>query len=175
MEQHRGSVTTINSEEEEEEGVEGEAGDGGQPASQQTINSLVVDRTRSLPLARGSALKRRTAPADLAAMMQAWKLSQEGQAAQLEAARDKLGEEQRLSAAAASSSSSTGTGQQQGAGSSSDEDDSADARQRRRQQEEEGRRKSWARGEATMNHAEVRLMMEMMRQAKRAGQEVKQR
>jgi len=53
-----------------------------------------------------------------------------------------------------------------------EDDGGLEARQRRREADEEGRRKSWARGEATMNHAEVRLMMEMMRQAK-TGKEKK--
>ena len=50
-------------------------------------------------------------------------------------------------------------------GSSGDEDE--DERRRKvREEKEQGRRQSWARGAATMNHAEVRLMMDMMKQAK---------
>ena len=139
--------------------------------SRSPADGPVVDRTRSLPL-RAVRAQRKTAPADLSLMMEHWR--------QLQATgRDPLHE---LDKAATVAGRGGGGGVEVAAkgsrvsspadssGSSSEEEQppTGPGRQRRAEAKEQGRRQSWARGAATMNHAEVRLMMDMMRQAKQS-------
>ena len=136
----------------------------------------VVDRTRSLPLKGGvTRLHRKTAPADLAAMMNEWRLMEDKRAAQ---ATESLQRRESRPVVAANAQSDSDSDDD-----SDSTDDSEDEKRRKhrhatggghkrsgggrsKEQSDEERRKSWTRGEATMNHAEVRMMMEMMSAAK---------
>ena len=122
----------------------------------------VVDRTRSLPL-RAVRAQRKTAPADLSAMMEQWRQMQTQ--TQTAAAASSSAQQPPYRSGAAGRDSGSGRQRVPAAsddapGCSSSEEDEAEVQRARVEREQ-----SWVRGEATMNHAEVRLMMDMMKAA----------
>ena len=155
---------------------------------------LVVDRTRSLPL-RTARPQRKTAPADLSAMMEQWRHMQT-QPPDAHTPTSTTTSHDKASSASATTqepsqlyplhrplhqhsdrgpnagkrgsgsgsakpADTSGSAEDARAGSSSDEDEVEV--ERRRLERERERRQSWVKGAATMNHAEVRMMMHMMK------------
>ena len=138
------------------------------------VEGSALDRTRSLPL-RAVRAQRKTAPADLSTLMEQWKALHEqgGDRSPAHEPGKTVGGGGRLGEAMTGSTGhGGGCGGSDSSRSSGDEDDEDEGRsalERRRRQsveeKEQGRRQSWVRGAATMSHAEVRLMMDMMKQA----------